>query len=49
MFIIPETSVPFALVAFLHAHVVDDEVVDDELLRAHPPHPLLGCNKKAES
>lgn len=36
----------FALVALAQANVVDDEVVDDELLGAHPPDPLARWKSK---
>jgi len=37
-----ETGVTLLLVTLFHAHVIHDEVVDDQLLGAHSPHPLLG-------
>ena len=37
-----KAGVTFAFVAFFEADVIDDKVVDDYLLRAQPPHPLLG-------
>jgi len=39
--LLAETRVTFPLVTFFHADVIDDEVVDDQLLRAHPPYALL--------
>lgn len=38
--LLAEAGVPAPFVALAQANVVDDEVVDDELLGAHPPDPF---------
>lgn len=37
-----KASLPFAFVTLFETDVIDDEIVDDDLLGAQPPHPLLG-------
>jgi len=39
--LLAEARVALPLIALFHAHVVHDEVIDDQLLRAHSPYALL--------